>query len=57
MSYRENRGENLKKINGKVVTIVVMLLSLLLAGGLSLGDTNGGANDLTPGGSPEDIGG
>ena len=48
---------DLKKINGKVVAVVAMLLSLLLAGGLSLGDTNGGANDLTPGGSPEDIGG
>ena len=48
---------DLKKINGKVVTVVAMLLSLLLAGGFSLGETNGGLNDLTPGGSPEDIGG
>ena len=47
----------LKKINTKVVTIVVMVLSMLLAGGFAIGETFGGCVDLTPGGSPEDIGG
>ena len=50
-----NKVNKLKKINTKVVTIVVMVLSMLLAGGFAIDETFGGFVDLTPGGSPEEF--